>query len=674
MVRLLATCLGALAIFAVSAGAAQACTDSWKAPVSGDWGDGAMWSTGKSPESGDDVCITQPGTYTVTLTAYTPQEQNAVVEGGDTINSLTLGGSSGTQTLDVSGQSFDLGRGGDEHTIGLQINGNSAINAQGNLTIDATGSGSTTPYGANAFVYSGGTLSNAGTIQTQVENPIYQASLGGSVANAGTVNVSSGTLGAPAPLEGGTGSEPGFAFSNSGTWNVASGATMTMATGVGIPASSFTNAGTFGAAGTVVMQGGSSTWNQTGGQITGNPVHIQSGALLQDSAGSGAFTFDNNAAAIQGTIPAGQTVTLAGHSQYNNQLIDLNQTTLTNNGTINLTPDPNSGGTVGLTDGGVINNGTINTSVTDPQYQATLQVGLTNAHGANLNINSGTTTATGNGTVMNDGTITVAPGAQLQALHPPFTSGVETFTNAADGTIAPQIASGASFGTVSFSSYSTVNLAGTVAPTLLGGYAPAVGTEFATFPFQGSPTISGMFGAVSGGFTADYSKETASPAYIGVAYGASPASGGAGGTTGSTPTPKPAPSTLRYGKASAKGTTLRLTLSCSTGNGCPTATIRATIRERVQGHRILGIAIGKTKSTQKVKIKIVVVGARTVTLASGKHEIVTVSLNRIGRQLLARFHRLRPSVSITTGGKVRKTFTMTVVQPKPQKHSRHKHG
>ena len=66
--------------------------------------------------------------------------------------------------------------------------------------------------------------------------------------------------------------------------------------------------------------------------------------------------------------------------------------------------------------------------------------------------------------------------------------------------------------------------------------------------------------------------------------------------------------------------------------------------------RILGIASGKAKSTKKVKIKVVVVGARTVTLASGRHKIVTVSLNGIGRRLLARFHRLRVSLRITTGG------------------------
>jgi hypothetical protein len=40
---------------------------SWKTPVSGDWNVAADWSTGAVPISADDVLISAPGSYTVTI-------------------------------------------------------------------------------------------------------------------------------------------------------------------------------------------------------------------------------------------------------------------------------------------------------------------------------------------------------------------------------------------------------------------------------------------------------------------------------------------------------------------------------------------------------------------------------------------------------------------------------
>src|SRR5713226_3655153 len=65
-----------------------ACSDSWVNAGGGSWSTGSNWSTGSPPVPGDDVCIDLAGTYSVTLPATTA-----------TINSLTLGGTSGTQTL-----------------------------------------------------------------------------------------------------------------------------------------------------------------------------------------------------------------------------------------------------------------------------------------------------------------------------------------------------------------------------------------------------------------------------------------------------------------------------------------------------------------------------------------------------------------------------------------------
>ena len=327
-----------------------------------------------------------------------------------------------------------------------------------------------------------------------------------------------------------------------------------------------------------------------------------------------------------------------------------------------------------LTNAGTITSVSQTTQGSDTSHQNELGITLQNAHGATLAVTGGTLVVDNAQTLTNDGTITIAPGAQLNE-SPSLFAGADTFTNAADGTIAPEIAGVSSFGTVHFGGNTTVNLGGVLAPSAVSGYAPAVGSAFAVFPLDSnvafglSPKVTGTFGAVSGGFTADYSHETESPAYIGVVYGA------AGGTGSPTPTPTPAPmptptpkpSTIGYGKASVKGTAVRLTLTCSAGGGCTRATIRETIRVRVKGRTILGIATAKTKSTKKVKVHVVVVGARSLTPESGKNTAVAVLLDATGRRLLARFHRLRLTVTVATGGKVRKTYTPTVSQPQAKK-------
>jgi len=88
-----------LCAFGALPAVASACTDSWKSAVSGSWATASDWSTGV-PVSTDDVCITVAGTYTVTVPGIAAQA-----------NSLTLGASSGTQTLDVQGASGGNGIG-----------------------------------------------------------------------------------------------------------------------------------------------------------------------------------------------------------------------------------------------------------------------------------------------------------------------------------------------------------------------------------------------------------------------------------------------------------------------------------------------------------------------------------------------------------------------------------
>ena len=68
--------------------AAVGCTNSWINTGGGSWFTPSNWSSGSVPVSTDDVCITLNGRYTV-------QANGTNV----TVDSVTLGGTSGAQTL-----------------------------------------------------------------------------------------------------------------------------------------------------------------------------------------------------------------------------------------------------------------------------------------------------------------------------------------------------------------------------------------------------------------------------------------------------------------------------------------------------------------------------------------------------------------------------------------------
>ena len=133
--------LGILALPTVSAGAATnphsaSCTDSWKAPVSGLWGVGANWSDGQIPTGTDDVCITLPGSYTVTLAPWsfgTADPNNA----GANVHSLTIGvtGGTGTQTLDIAGQGSTSNSNEQVSTVYLNVAATSTIETHGSLVL-----------------------------------------------------------------------------------------------------------------------------------------------------------------------------------------------------------------------------------------------------------------------------------------------------------------------------------------------------------------------------------------------------------------------------------------------------------------------------------------------------------------------------------------------------------
>ena len=111
---------------------ARAATISWTNPAGGAWSTPANWSTNSVPGAFDVAIIAEPGTYTVALDLDV------------TIAGLTLGGGSGTQTLQASGRALTLnGPGVSAASGGLSLS-SSTIGGSGSLaksgTLELTGS------------------------------------------------------------------------------------------------------------------------------------------------------------------------------------------------------------------------------------------------------------------------------------------------------------------------------------------------------------------------------------------------------------------------------------------------------------------------------------------------------------------------------------------------------
>ncbi len=146
----------------------QGQTIRWKDPISGNWSDPTKWDLGRVPTATDNVLIDAAGTYTVTL------DVNA------TVASLTLGGASGTQTLD-------------QNAYTLTLNGASTISTNGVYNLiggTLTGSGSLTVNGT--MNWSGGTVTGTGAFT--VNSPLNISGTdvkyldGRTITNKGTAN------------------------------------------------------------------------------------------------------------------------------------------------------------------------------------------------------------------------------------------------------------------------------------------------------------------------------------------------------------------------------------------------------------------------------------------------------------------------------------------------------
>ena len=646
-IRSLLVCVICIAVLGVSATAAQAaCSGKTWVGGSGNWEEASHWSPSGAPGSSESACITASGTYTVTVSA------DALAK------TLTVGGASGVQTIDVVGASQSIaGDTYDETTLGAET---MSFAANSKLILDATPGGSAQPKGGGGVV-NAYTVTEAGQIETTSSEPRMDDRIKVSnlrIEPSASLLDASGTL---LFIKEGEGAYP-WATTNEGTFTVAPGATVEMQPSFSGKAG-FINAGSVVNEGSIITHG--AEWQQQAGSESGNPVALQSSSTLIDSAGTGSF-LGNYDACPHRHHPRGPDRDRARravqhrwrdllqhrtqqrrqrtrqrrharaqpHRQRRNRRQRQRRTGLhpqqrhdrrRNGNRVEGHPDP----------GG--------------HHQRT--VGAARDQRRDL------------------------PGQQRSSAHQrrarhrrarrrvPAAGGA-TFLN--HGTFSPEIASATSFGAVQLFSPccngpGVFTAGGTLAPVLVGGFTPATGQEFNVFKLEGGK-FEGTFPSVANGFTGDYSHESSETAFVGVIYGGSTSGGGgAGGGGGGSVT---APPVAIVSSISGKRGKITAKLSCPSGGAaCSPATLKATVVEHLSKHgRILRSTAGK-----KPKTKTVTIAVASATIAAGATRTITLRLNATGRALLARYGKLSVLVTVRSGGKTLRLIVRVVEAPKAKK-------
>ena len=419
----LALILGAVAPLPFLASeASAACDTSWVSPVSGNWTDATNWTNGV-PTSSTGACITQPGSYTVTLI------------GAQSAASLTVGAGA---TLQIQGDF--------SNNTSLLLGSDSSND--GTIVLD-----SVPPASRNAelTVTGGSTLTNTGTLRTDASWCCGRF-LRGNIANSGTVTINQNT----------NYDQSGSTFTNTGTLTVAANITLTLSNSPTFNQ----NAGSLTANGTFLQWTGAFKFN--GGSVAG-PALLQDVALTITTPNTGDFRMRGTNNTLSGNVSASQTLLVQGEACCNAAV------TLTGNSSnagaivLDSVPPATRNAELTVTGGGTLTNtGTLTTNATwtggrtisallDNQGTFTTKAPTTlqapNAAHTNeglWEVAVGTLTLPQQGnpaTIANTGTLVVDAGARLEALNNgSISNSTTTGLIAGSGTIAAGVTSDATVG------------------------------------------------------------------------------------------------------------------------------------------------------------------------------------------------------------------------------------
>src|SRR5580692_5937373 len=402
----IARCIGialvavlALVLWAPSAAHASGCSDTFTNTAGGSWSTGSNWSKKAPPTSEEEACITENGTYTVTLSATSVS-----------VASLTIGGSSGTQTLAVESSCA-----GSASLAGI---GGLAVGIKGAITLTSGG------LCANGVTLSG-PITNAGTITAAPGTSGGARNLQGNLTNKGTLAVDANTSfnGSKATL------------TNEGTVELAEGLELYIASG-----DSFTN----GAGGSISAPGGANvlipsgaTFNEGAGTTSGTqPVIVESATLNYTGSGASVIRLRSYTSQLSGNISSGQLLAIEGCAGGGYPAYVEAVSGFSNAGTIKLTSAKYSGTTdcggndaskLTLESGTLTNTGTIDV---EPGAGGERQLDGSLTNKGTFAVDTGTSFDESKAALVNEGAVELGEGVELSV------GGNGTFTNGAGGSIS----------------------------------------------------------------------------------------------------------------------------------------------------------------------------------------------------------------------------------------------
>jgi hypothetical protein len=364
---LVAATLALLIALPAQSATASGCTDTFTNTAGGSWLEASNWSTKKVPVSTDEVCITENGTYTVELKGA-----------GASVKALTIGGSTGTQTLAVESSTSansvlttETGLGNGSHGVVVMTNGDAAGN---NVTIV-------------------GPVSNAGSIKVEAANG-GQRSIQGSVTNTGTLAVNTNTSynGSKAVL------------TNEGAITVANEKALTVSNEGALVNGSGGSITTTGS-GNVQMEPGTAFTEGAGTTSGTKPVIVRDAAIKYTGAGSSSI-FAHGSGTLAGNISSGQTLTIESTS--GEHAVETAAASLSNAGTVVLTNGDSAANnaTLVMTSPATLSSSGSIKVETASGGQRSIQGNVTNT--GTLAVNAGTSYNGTKATLTNEGAITVA--------------------------------------------------------------------------------------------------------------------------------------------------------------------------------------------------------------------------------------------------------------------------
>jgi hypothetical protein len=451
----LITAIATLTIAVSGTGTARAagpCTDSWKAPVNGDWSEPAKWSTGSVPSTSAEVCITVAGTYTVTA-----ESSSSSLE----VKSLTVGPESGSATLSLRGL-------GCTTSTNFRATANITTTALG--TIQLTNAAGSCSEGEDVDLNWGGTFANAGKITVAAGTAGGTRELDGALTNTGKISI-------------GVSTSSNSTLENKGSITVANEAILSSSS------STVTN-GTGGSVtdtGTGALEVDSGTVNQGAGAA--GKVYVFDSTLNLLGAGAGTFALEGSDS-LTGNISAAQSVVVQGDGCYSGSYVTA-AAGFTNAGSIELT---NVEAVCAESQparlewsGTLTNTGKITSNFGAAGGSRALNGNLTNS--GTVNIESETSFGGSGALFTNKKTVTVTDEALF------FTTGGQTFTDATDGSVTT--ASGGSLG-FDDTTFNVGPGSPGSAPVLLENSSKlnlTGATAAGTFIFRGSDTMTGSVAA-----------------------------------------------------------------------------------------------------------------------------------------------------------------------------------